>query len=116
MGIREIRFGEMKAVEEISLRNPGGFRKLFLALACISILGGKGTSTQPAGTALLSATAAYGGLEITGIAGKPILIRFCDQLGVVIINNFDRVPRAIEAAGIPITQVVRELEGFSMFF
>ena len=36
-GIREIRFGEMKAVEVISLRNPGWFRKLFLALAFISI-------------------------------------------------------------------------------
>lgn len=114
-GIRECRFDEMKAVEVISLRNPGWFRKLFLALAFISILSGKGTSTQPAGTALLSATAAYGGLEITGIAGKPIYIWFSDQFGGVIINNFDRVPRAIEAAGIPITQEDREIEGFSMF-
>ncbi|MEA4924447.1 MAG: hypothetical protein VB084_03965 [Syntrophomonadaceae bacterium] len=114
-GVRECRFDEITAVDLVTLRNPGWFRKLFLALAILSLAGG-GRSSQPAGSALLAATAAYGGLQIKGRSGgKPLYIWFTDQNGGVIIKNFDRVPDAIESAGITINQETREIEGFSMF-
>lgn len=115
-GVKEMRFDEMAAVDLVTLRNPGWFRKLFLALAFLSVVSGRASSTQPAGSALLAANAAYGGLEIKGRRGeKPIYIWFSDQRGGVIINNFDRVPDAIEAAGISINKEARDIEGFSMF-
>lgn len=112
-GVRECRFHEISAVDVVSLRNPGWFRKLFLAIAFLSMLGGR-SSTQPAGSALLAATAAYGGLEIKGRTGKPLYIWFTDQNGGVIIDNFERVPEAIEAAGVRINRDAREVEGFAM--
>jgi hypothetical protein len=36
-------------------------------------------------------------------------------MGGVIINNFDRVPEAIEVAGVPFNKEPRNIEGFSMF-
>ncbi len=113
-GIREFRYNDIAAVNMVSLRNPGWFRKLFLALAFLSIIGGR-TSTQPAGSALLSATASYGGLEISGPWGKPAYLWFTNQNGGIIINNFEGVPKAIEAAGIRINRDPRKIEGFSMF-
>lgn len=112
-GVRECRYDELTSVELVSLRNPGWFRKLFLALALLSFLGGR-SSPQPVGSALLAASAAYGGLEFRG-RGKPLYIWFTDQMGGTIINNFDRVPEAIRAAGLEINQESREIEGFSMF-
>ncbi len=115
-GVRKIRFDDIVAVDLVALRNPGWFRKLFLALAFLSVISGRASSTQPAGSALLADTASYGGLRITGRSGgKPIYIWFSDQMGGVIINNFDRVPEAIEAAGVPFNKEPREIEGFSMF-
>ncbi len=113
-GVRECRFNEMTAVELVSLRNPGWFRKLFLALALLAIIGGR-SSPQPAGSALLAASAAYGGLEIRGRNNQSFYIWFTDQMGNTIIPNFDRVPEAIRAAGITIQEEAREIEGFSMF-
>jgi len=112
-GVQECRYNELTSVELVSLRNPGWFRKLFIALAMFSFLGGR-SSTQPVGSALLAASAAYGGLELRG-RGKPIYIWFTDQMGGTIVNNFDRVPEALRAAGIQINQESREIEGFSMF-
>jgi len=112
-GVRECRFAEMASVEQVSLRNPGWFRKLFMALALLSFIGGR-SSPQPVGTALLAASATYGGLEILG-CGKPLYIWFTDQLGNVIIPNFNRVPEAIRSADIRINQEPREIEGFTMF-
>ena len=115
-GVREMRFNEMDGVDLVALRNPGWFRKLFLALAVLSVISGRASSTQPAGTALLADTASYGGLKIRGRSGgQPIYIWFTDQIGGMIINNFDRVPEAIEAAGVPFNKEPREIEGFSMF-
>jgi len=115
-GVREICFDQMAGVDLVALRNPGWFRKLFLALAFLSVISGRASSTQPAGSALLADTASYGGLRITERSGsKPIYIWFSDQMGGVIINNFDRVPEAIEAAGVPFNKEPREIEGFSMF-
>ncbi|MDD2554352.1 MAG: hypothetical protein PHP51_07255, partial [Desulfotomaculaceae bacterium] len=115
-GVKELRFNEITAVDLVALRNPGWFRKLFLAVAFLSLVSGRATSTQPAGTALLTAAASYGGLEIQGRSGgKPTYIWFSDQRGGIIINNFDRVPQAIEAAGVPFNKEPREIEGFSMF-
>jgi len=115
-GVREMRFAEMAAVDMVTLRNPGWFRKLFMAIALLSVISGRASSPQPAGAALLADAAAYGGLEIKGRSGgKPIYIWFSDQMGGVIINNFDRVPEAIEAAGISFNKEPREIEGFSMF-
>lgn len=114
-GVRECRFDEITAVDLVTLRNPGWFRKLFLAVAILSLAGG-GRSVQPAGSALLADTAAYGGLQIKSRSGgRPLYIWFTDQNGGVIIKNFDRVPEAIESAGIIINQEPREIEGFSMF-
>ncbi|MGI5880791.1 MAG: hypothetical protein ACOX6L_09385 [Syntrophomonadaceae bacterium] len=113
-GEKACRFDEITAVELISLRNPGWFRKLFLAMAMLSMLSGRG-STQPAGSALLAATASYGGLEIRTRNGKPVYLWFTDQLGGVILPNFDRVPQALQSAGISIKEESREIEGFSMF-
>jgi hypothetical protein len=113
-GVRECRFQDIAEINIVSLRNPGWFRKLFLALAFLSIMGGR-ASTQPAGSALLAATAAYGGLEIHGRSGKPLYIWFTNQNGGVIINHFDRVMEAIEASGVRINRQPREIEGFSMF-
>ena len=113
-GEKECRFDEITAVELVSLRNPGWFRKLFLAMAMLSMLGGR-SSTQPAGSALLAATASYGGLEIRTRSGKPVYLWFTDQLGGVILPNFDRVPEALQSAGISIKEESREIEGFSMF-
>lgn len=112
-GVRECRFDEIVSVNVVSLRNPGWFRKLFMALALLSFSGGR-SSPQPVGAAVLAASAAYGGLEIRG-SGKPLFIWFTDQLGNVIIPNFNRVPEAIQSAGIPINKKPREVEGFSMF-
>ncbi|NLW90310.1 MAG: hypothetical protein GXY34_01740, partial [Syntrophomonadaceae bacterium] len=99
-GVREICFDQMIGVDLVVLRNPGWFRKLLLALAFLSVISGRASSTQPAGSALLADSASYGGLRITGRSGsKPIYIWFSNQMGGVIINNFDRVPEAIEAAG-----------------
>ncbi len=113
-GVKACRFDQMTAVELVSLRNPGWFRKLFLALALLSFAGGR-SSPQPIGNALLAASAAYGGLEICGYSGKPVYIWFTDQMGGTIIPNFDRVPEAIRAAGITIDEGAKEIEGFSMF-
>ena len=113
-GVRECRFNEITAVELVALRNPGWFRKLFLVLALLAVIGGR-SSPQPAGSALLAASAAYGGLEIRGHNSQPLYIWFTDQMGNTIIPNFDRVPKAIRAAGITIREEAREIEGFSMF-
>jgi len=115
-GVRKIRFDDMAAVDLVALSNPGWFRKLFLALAFLSVISGRASSTQPAGSALLASSASYGGLEIKGRSGgKPIYIWFSDQMGGVIINHFDQVPEAIEAAGVPFNKEPRAIEGFSMF-
>lgn len=113
-GVQECRFDEITAVDLVSLRNPGWFRKLFIAVAVLSFAGGGG-SFQSAGSALLTKTAAYGGLEFRRRSGKPLYIWFTDQMGGVIIPNFVRVPEAIRAAGLEINQEAREIEGFSMF-
>ncbi|NPV91277.1 MAG: hypothetical protein HPY50_10960 [Firmicutes bacterium] len=114
-GVRECRFDEITAANIVSLRNPGWFRKLFLAVALLSLFSGRGGSLQPAGSALLAESAAYSGLEIQAGGGKPLYIWFSDQRGAVIIPNFERVLQAIEAAGVRINQEPREIEGFSMF-
>lgn len=115
-GTKEMRFDEMAAVDVVALRNPGWFRKLLLAMAFLSVVSGRASSTQPAGTALLADAASYGGLQIQGRSGgKPIYIWFSDQRGGVIINNFERVLDAIEASGVPFNKEGREIEGFSMF-
>lgn len=113
-GVRECRFNEMAEVNIVTLRNPGWFRKLSIAMALLSMMGGRG-STQPVGSALLAASAAHGGLEIRHVRGKPLYIWFSDQRGEIIIPNFERVPEAIEAAGLLINWEPREIEGFSMF-
>lgn len=113
-GVREYRLKDITEANFVSLRNPGWFRKLFLVMAFLSVIGGR-TSTQPAGSALLAASAAYGGLEIQGTGGKPLYIWFTNQNGGVIINNFDNVLEAIEASGIRINRNMRGIEGFSMF-
>ncbi len=113
-GVRAYSFNEISAAEVVTLRNPGWFRKLFLGFALLSLLGGR-SSPQPAGSALLAATASYGGLEIKGRMGKPLYIWFTDQHGSVIINNFDRVTEALAVSGVHIVQEAREVEGFSMF-
>lgn len=113
-GVQVCRFDQIDEVELISLRNPGWFRKLFLALAFLSIAGG-GRSIQPAGSALLADSAAYGGLEIKSRGQKPIYIWFTDQMGGTIIPNFEQVPEALQAAGVRVRQEGREIEGFSMF-
>ena len=115
-GIKEMRFDEMAVVDVVALRNPGWFRKFLLAMAFISMVSGRASSTQPAGTALLADAASYGGLQIQGRSGgKPIYIWFSDQRGGVIINNFERVLDAIEASRVPFNKEAREIEGFSMF-
>ncbi len=113
-GEKVCRFDDITAVELISLRNPGWFRKLFLAMAMLSLFTGR-SSPQPAGSALLAESAAYGGLEIRTRSGKPVYLWFTDQLGGVILPNFNRVPEALHSAGIPIKEESREIEGFSMF-
>ncbi len=114
-GVRKCRFDQMAAVDLVMLRNPGWFRKLMLATAFLSMLGGR-TSTQPAGSALLVSTAAYGGLEIRESSGsKPLYVWFSNQNGGIIINNFNRVPAAIKAAGVQFNDRPREIEGFTMF-
>ena len=114
-GVREYRFDEMAEAGIVSLRNPGWFRKLFFAVAFLSLLGGR-PSAQPAGHALLAETAAYGGLEIRGRSGdKPLYIWFGNQIGGVIIKNFNRVPRALRSAGVQFNEEPREIEGFQMF-
>lgn len=115
-GTKEMRFDEMAAVDVVALRNPSWFRKLLLAMAFLSVVSGRASSTQPAGTALLAEAASYGGLQIQGRSGgKPIYIWFSDQRGGVIINNFERVLDAIEASRVPFNKESREIEGFSMF-
>lgn len=114
-GVRECLFSDMAGVDIVSLSNPGWFRKLFMAVAVLSMLSG-GRSTQPMGSALLAASATYGGLEIkTRGGGKPVYVWVTNQMGGVMINNIDRVMTAIEAAGVTINQEPREIEGFSMF-
>ncbi|NMA51691.1 MAG: hypothetical protein GX949_01605 [Peptococcaceae bacterium] len=112
-GVRELRFAEINSAGLVSLRNPGWFRKLFMAIALLSFLGGR-SSPQPVGGAVLAATAAYGGLELIGI-GKPLYIWYTDQWGGITIRNFNRVTEAIHSAGIRINNKFREIEGFSMF-
>ncbi|MCF8011013.1 MAG: zinc-ribbon domain-containing protein [Clostridiales bacterium] len=112
-GVRECRFDEIVSVNLVSLRNPGWFRKLFMAVALLSLMGER-NSPQPVGTAILTDSAAYGGLEIQ-CNEKPFFIWFTDQLGNTIIPNFNRVPEAIQSAGISINKEPREIEGFSMF-
>jgi len=115
-GVKEMCFDRITGVDLVTLRNPGWFRKIFLALAFLSVISGRASSTQPAGSALMAGTASYGGLRITvSGGGKPTYIWFSDQMGGVIINNFDRVPEAIQAAGVPFNKDPREIEGFSMF-
>lgn len=113
-GARVFPFNDMAEAGVVTLRNPSWFRKLFLALAFLSLMGGR-ASVQPAGSALLSATASYGGLEIRGRTGRPMYIWFTDQMGNAILQNFDRVPQALQNAGVPIKEDPREVEGFSMF-
>lgn len=113
-GIRKFRFQEMEEVNLVSLRNPGWFRNLFLIIAFFSLAGGN-ASTQPAGSALLTETAAYGGLEIQGSSGKPCYIWFTNQNGGVIIRNFEKVIKTIENSGRHVNRQAQTMEGFSMF-
>lgn len=113
-GVREYRFKEMTQVNIVTLRNPGWFRKLSLVMAFLSIMGGR-TSTQPAGSALLTASASYSGLKIQDNSVKPLYIWFTNQNGGVTINNFDLFLEAIKSAGVHINQELQEVEGFSMF-
>lgn len=113
-GVTEYLFSDMVSVDMVSLRNPKWFRKLFLVLSIISLAGGR-NSVQSAGSAILAATAAYGGLELSFANKKTVYIWFTDQRGAIIITNFHRVPDAIRAAGIRINEQFREIEGFSMF-
>lgn len=113
-GVTECPFSDMVSADMVSLRNPKWFRKLFLVLSMISLVGGR-NSVQSAGSAILAATAAYGGLELSFANKKPIYIWFTDQRGAIIVPNFHRVPDAIRAAGIRINEQFREIEGFSMF-
>jgi len=112
--VKQYRFADISEANLVMLRNPGWFRKLFLALAFLSLIGGR-SSPQPAGSALLAASAAYGGLEIKSSGGKPLYIWYANQNGGVIIRHFDRVLEAIEGSGKPINSPPREIEGFSMF-
>lgn len=115
-GVKELRFDEMAGVDLVTLRNPGWFRKLFLAVAFLSVVGGSASSTQPVGSALLAEAAAYGGLAINrSNGGKPVYIWFSDQRGAVLINNFNRVQEAIAVSGVPFNKEIKEIEGFSMF-
>lgn len=113
-GVTECRFNEISSADMVSLRNPKWFRKLFLVLSMVSLFGGRG-SVQSAGSAILAATAAYGGLELSFANRKKIYIWFTDQRGAVIVSNFQKVPEAIKAAGVRINEEFREIEGFSMF-
>lgn len=113
-GVETCRFDDIKGVEIVDLHNPKWFRRLFLIIAFISLFSGR-SSPQPAGSALLAATASYGGLEIRCRDGRKIYLWFTDQLGNTIIQNFNRVPETLEAAGIPISEQPREIEGFAMF-
>lgn len=114
-GVRECRFSEMAAANIVTLSNPGWFRKLIMGVAVLSMLSG-GRSTQPVGSALLAATATYGGLEICDRSGgKPVYIWVTNQIGGVMVNNIDRVMIALETAGVPINQEPRDIEGFTMF-
>jgi hypothetical protein len=108
-----LRFDVMDEVNVVTLRNPGWFRKLYMALALLSFIGGR-SSPQPVGGAMLAATAAYSGLEIH-TQGQKLYFWFTNQNGGVIINNFARVLKAIQAAGLQINREPREMEGFSMF-
>lgn len=113
-GVTECPFSDMVSADMVSLRNPKWFRKLFLVLSMISLVGGR-NSVQSAGSAILAATAAYGGLELSFANKKTVYIWFTDQRGAIIVPNFQRVPDAIRAAGIRINEQFREIEGFSMF-
>ncbi len=113
-GVKKCDFNEITQVNMVKLRNPGWFRKLSLALAFLAIMGGR-ASTQPAGSALLTAAAAYGGLEICRKNGPPIYVWFTNQNGGIILNNFTRLTEVIESAGVSINKQQREIEGFSMF-
>lgn len=113
-GIKTYRFDEITQVNYVVLRNPRWFRRLFLIVALLAMLGGR-SSTQPAGSALLTESAAYGGLEFIKLGVKPTYIWFTSQNGGVIINNFNRVPEALRRAGIITNDTSREIEGFAMF-
>lgn len=114
-GVRECRFSELAGVNIVSLSNPGWFRKLIMSVAVLSMLSG-GRSTQPIGSALLAASATYGGMEICPRdGGKPVYVWVTNQMGGVMIHNIDRVMIALEEAGVPINQESREIEGFTMF-
>lgn len=113
-GIRECPFRDIAAVNIVSLSNPGWFRKLILAVAILAVLSGR-RSSQPMGSAMLTATAAYGGIEICRKSGgKPVYIWATDQMGGIIIHNIDRVLEAFEGAGVVVNQEPRDIEGFSM--
>ncbi|MGI6433991.1 MAG: hypothetical protein ACOX0F_01250 [Syntrophomonadaceae bacterium] len=113
-GIRECPFRDIAAVNIVSLSNPGWFRKLILAVAILAVLSGR-RSSQPMGSAMLTATAAYGGIEICRKSGgKPVYIWATDQMGGIIIYNIDRVLEAFEGAGVVVNQEPRDIEGFSM--
>lgn len=113
-GVKTYHFKEVSAVNNVILHNPAWFRFLFKIVALLAILGGR-SSTQPAGSALLAESAAYGGLEIIKSGEKPTYIWFTSQNGGVVINNFKRVTEALARAGFKPNQEARVIEGFSMF-
>lgn len=113
-GVKTYHFKEISAVNNVLLRNPHWFRLLFKIVALLAILGGR-SSTQPAGSALLAESAAYGGLEIIKAGEKPAYIWFTSQNGGVIINNFDRVLGALRKAGLTTNDTSQVIEGFAVF-
>lgn len=113
-GVRVYPFRELSAVNLVSLRNPSWFRKLSLAIAFLALMSGQ-ASPQPVGSALLTLSAAYGGLELCSVDNKPFYIWFTDQNGGLIVNNFALLVKGLKDAGIDINTSPREIKGLAMF-
>ncbi len=109
-GEREYPYDTVEKVEQVELRSPAWFRKLFWWVLVFSFLSGRGVSASTAGTHLLNTAAAYTGLALYFKDGQIKYIWITDALGNVILPGYERIIQALEAKGVPYRNSGRVIE------
>lgn len=110
-GAREYRYDEVEKIEQIGLRNPAWFRKLFFWTLMLSFLTGKGSGSS-AGTYFLTEAASYTGFALYFKDGHVQYIWFTDALGNVMLPGYERIVQVLQAHGIPYQATDKVIEKF----
>lgn len=99
-GTRVYRYEEVERMDQLSLRNPRWFRRLFFIVLALSFLSGKG-SPGAAGTYLLSESAEYTGLVLYFKDGSKRDIWFTDAVGTILLPGYEKIIETMQEHGVP---------------